>query len=199
MRTAIPLMRARLDLQPPACLFATDAMGASSADAGGFGVVGTPTCLEEVREVVRGARQLSFTVARLDGDQSGLKRPERALQRTIPKTTLPSALLDKRRWLPVERGRWHDEDHITLGEARVVVRLLRRLAGHPRWHHTFLLSLEDNRPVVGCFTKGRSPSSPLNHMCRQKSAALLATGSRLLLPWVETLKQPADDDSRILY
>jgi len=198
MRTAIPLMRLRLDLTSPALMFATDAMGASEIDAGGYGIVGTETSLPEVREVVRAARQLAYTVARADGSLSGLKRPERALQRTVPRSTLPSSLLMKSRWRLLDRGRWRGTDHITLGEARSVVRLLRRVAAHPRWHHTFLVSLQDNQPVVGCFTKGRSPAPHLNRLCRQKAAVLLAINSKLLLPWVESSGQPADGDSRAL-
>jgi len=198
MRAALPLMRTRLDHRTPELLFAVDAMGASDADAGGFGVVATEAEPSEVREVFATARVLSYTVPRLSGDLSGLRRPEKILTRTVPLSLLPDAVLEAERWTTLDRGRWAIADHNTLGEARTVIKLLRRLATVSHWHRTLIIALEDNQPVCGSFTKGRSPTPHLNRLCRQKSAAILAMNARLVLPWVETARQPADHDSRIV-
>ena len=39
---------------------------------------------------------------------------------------------------------------------------------------------------------------PLSRLVRMKAVVVLTANFRLLLPWVETRKQPADEDSRIL-
>jgi len=171
-------------------------MGATSRDHGGFGVVGTLTEPTEVLDVYRRAKQLSYSLPRVNGDLSGLKRPERVLARTIPSTSLPPTLFVTKRWGTLDKGRWSATDHVTLGEGRAVIRLLRRLAAVPQRHGRFVISLQDNQPICGAFTKGRSPALHLLRLCRQKAAAVLAANFRLLLPWVETKLQPADHDSR---
>jgi len=178
-------------------LFATDARGSESGDGGGFGVVCTAASQQEMESAFDASHTLGFTVARLSGDTSGLRRPEAALARTVPFTVLPDALLKQERWKLLEAGTWAQSDHITLGEGRAVVRLVRRLAAAPGWHRRTILSLEDNRAVAGALGKGRSPSGPVNHICRQVCAAVLAAGNRLLLPWVETSRQMADGASRL--
>ena len=96
-----------------------------------------------------------------------------------------------------DRGRWRLVTISQLGEARVVVRLLTRLAAWPALQDHFLFSLQDNRPTACSMMKGRSPSFALNRILRQKSALCLAGGLRLGLPWVESAKQPADKASRL--
>ena len=46
--------------------------------------------------------------------------------------------------------------------------------------------------------KGRSLAHELNHLLRQKTAAALASRIEILIPWVETIRQPADKISRCL-
>jgi len=196
MRSLLPLAELNLGARPPPLLFATDAMGATGEDCGGFGIVGTPIAEDEIRDVFMRARQLAYSVPRVDGVLSGLKRPERVLTRTVPSTVLPPTLFDRDRWRTVDKGRWRDADHITLGEGRAVIRLLRRLAAAPEWHGRLVMSLEDNQPICGALTKGRSPALHILRLCRQKAAVCLAASIRLVLPWVETLLQPADFDSR---
>jgi len=196
MRSLLPLAELNLGARPPPLLFATDAMGATDDDCGGFGIVGTPIAEHEIRDVFVRARQLAYSVPRVDGVLSGLKRPERVLTRTVPSTVLPPTLFERDRWRTVDKGRWLDADHITLGEGRAVIRLLRRLAAAPEWHGRLVVSLEDNQPICGALTKGRSPALHILRLCRQKAAVCLAASIRLVLPWVETLLQPADFDSR---
>mgnify|MGYP007015701381 FL=1 len=47
--------------------------------------------------------------------------------------------------------------------------------------------------------KGRSPTRELNYLLRQRAAGALSSGTRVILPWVETRLQPADDLSRLLH
>jgi len=197
MRDLIPLMYLDVGAEAADYCFATDARGARAGDAGGYGVAVTPLVKDEFVDIFRCARQLSFTVPRLDGAGSGLKYSQGDLHRTVPHTQLPDGLLVQERWRTVESGTWKFLDHITLGEARVVVRLVRRLLASPRWHRKFIFSLEDNGATAGALTKGRSPAPALNYLCRLFAASALAGRMRWLLPWVETARQTADLASRV--
>ena len=80
---------------------------------------------------------------------------------------------------------------------RSVVFLALVLASHVCVHRHKFLALEDNMSTAGAWTKGRSSSPLLNYLLRRKSASLLAAEIQLLLPWVETTLQPADELSRV--
>lgn len=113
---------------------------------------------------------------------AGSKFGDRHLLPTTPFTLLPDEFFNEKRWLEMDRGRWRFGDHITIGEARVLVRLLARLAAWPALQDRFLFSLQDNRPTACSMMKGRSPSFALNRILRQKSALCLAGGLQLGLP-----------------
>ena len=76
--------------------------------------------------------------------------------------------------------------HITIGESRAVVRLL-RIAPWPQLHGHVLASLQDNWPTACPMTKG-SPTLTLQRVLRQKAAEL-----RVFLPWVESPYKDATD------
>ena len=135
-------------------------------------------------------------MARLD-TVGGARHPEKMLKPTVPFSMLPQQLFDEPRWKEVERGRWKHGDHITIGESRTVVRLLRRVGAWPQLHGQTFITLQDNRPTACSMAKGRSPSYQLNRVLRQKAAVCLAAQLRVFLPWVESQKQPADKSSRI--
>ena len=196
MAASVPWMFLDLGQEFAPFIFATDAMGATDRDAGGYGVVATSASRDESLDLFRRSRILSYTVPKVDGDRSSLHRPDRGITRTAPRTHVAADLLRLDRWRVVDQGRWSSKDHITLGEARVVVRLVRRVVGSKLWHDRIVLSLQDNSSVAGAFGKGRSPSLPLLRLCRQKSAACLLANLRLVLPWVNTALQPADGASR---
>ena len=95
-------------------------------------------------------------------------------------------------------GRWRYADHITLGECRTVVRLLRGIAQCPSAHRTKALSLQDNGATAGASAKGRSPAPALNFLLQQKTASAVAAEVFTSLPWVQTKVMPADDLARLL-
>ena len=95
-------------------------------------------------------------------------------------------------WIPVSWGRWKWADHITLGEGRASLRGLEALSCCSRAHRHVVISLQDNMSWHGAAAKGRSPSAPLNFLLRRRAALAIATEIRMLLPWVQTAKQPAD-------
>lgn len=138
------------------------------------------------------------SVARLSGTFSGAKFADRSLEPTVPFTMLPPEVFDKAAWVPLSWGRWQWEDHVTLGESRVIVRLVQLMLAVPACHRSKAICLEDNQPTAGAMNKGRSTSAPLNYLCRRRAASCLAGGFAVLLPWVESARMPADELSRCL-
>lgn len=192
----IPLMSCHVGSPVLSWLFATDAMGENELNHGGYGMVATKLSDEEVSDLLRHGEAEGLTVARLS-DIGGSKYPDKSLTPTVPFTLLPQSFFDPKRWRLVERGRWRYGDHITLGESRTVLKLLRKVASNPKCHDHAVFTLQDNRPTACSMTKGRSPSFALNRILRQRTAVCLAARLRHFLPWVESEKQPADESSRI--
>ena len=128
-----------------------------------------------------------------------MRRPDLVIRRGVPFTKLPAELFDNdlTQWEDVDAGRWIYNDHITLGESRAVVKLVRALAACSQAHRSKSLLLEDNRPTSGAFMKGRSQSKSLKFLLRQRAASSIAAQLQLYLPWVESERQPADALSRL--
>ena len=199
MARVVPLLSAHIGDKLCPLMFACDAMGASQADAGGFGVVAAAVPSSTIADCFSQGACIARTVARLDGSLSGLRRPDRALRPTLPRSSLPRQLFDgSTEWVTLAQGRWLYEDHITLGEGRAVLRLLQMLTRDVNFHESICMSLEDNQPVAGSMTKGRSQAPALNFLLRRRCALCGAARIKLLLPWVESLLMPADGVSRII-
>ncbi|CAK0883180.1 unnamed protein product [Prorocentrum cordatum] len=199
MARVVPLMYADLGAPPAPVYFAADAMGANVEDDGGWGILVTDMSEDIAKDFIDTGGNLGYTVARLDGELTGLRRPEQVIRRTKPFSLLPDRVFKPDEdWTIVGAGRWRAADHITLGEGRCVVKISRLAAATPALHRTVLPILEDNQPVSGAACKGRSPAHMLNHLLRQKTAAGMASRTKILIPWVETLRQPADKISRCL-
>jgi hypothetical protein len=199
MARALPLAFA--DLGAPLCdvVMGTDAMGASALDHGGFAVVARKYPLDTVKTWFQFGSSPAYTVARLGGDMSGLRDPAREARATKPFSLIPAdAIGSADQWLSLTRGRWSVPDHITLGESRAVVCMLDIFTCSGPRHRCRVLSLQDNQPTAGAMAKGRSPADALNSILRRKAARCLASQTILLLPWVESAKQPADLDSRLI-
>ncbi|CAK0903818.1 unnamed protein product, partial [Prorocentrum cordatum] len=199
MARVVPLMYADLGAPPAPAYFAADAMGANVEDDGGWGILVTDMCEDIAKDFIDTGGSLGYTVARLDGELTGLRRPEQVIRRTKPFSLLPDRVFKPDEdWTIVGAGRWRAADHITLGEGRCVVKISRLAAATPALHRTVLPILEDNQPVSGAVCKGRSPAHMLNHLLRQKTAAGMASRTKILITWVEALRQPADKISRKL-
>ena len=63
-------------------------------------------------------------------------------------------------------------------------------------HGKIKVTLTDNLAALCSLEKGRSSSYHLNRICRQACSYQLGTGIRWRLRHVETLRNPADKDSR---
>ena len=198
MAYVVPLMVCHVGSPIWDWLFSTDAMGANETDYGGYGIAVTRISDSEIDDLLRQGEAVGCSIAGLDG-LHGAKYPEKALVPTVPFTLLAPQLFEESRWLEVEHGRWRFGDHITIGESRTVLKMLRRVSSWPGLHGVALFSLQDNMPTACSMTKGRSPSFPLNRVLRMKAAACLAARLRVFLPWVESALQPADSLSRLLW
>ena len=177
-------------------LFATDAMGPNSSDCGGFGIVATDLQVHELDTLRDHAEHIGKSIARVNGDLSGLKSPSAAIAPTVPFSRLPGSFFCPARWSDVQAGRWRSSDHVNLGELRAVVRLVQQLSANTHFHNHIHYSLQDNTTAAGALNKGRSSSWAINFLLRKKTSACLAGRLNLYLPWVQTSKMPADELSR---
>ncbi len=195
MALAVPFMTLRLDLLLSNVLWATDAQGAGEGDSGGYGIVAKPADDDLMQAIWLCGRATGKTVASLPG--GGPKRSLGVLEATVPFSRLPPRAFDGP-WMDVCAGRWQWSDAIVLGEGRAAVKLVRIIASSPGLHEQVAISLQDNMALAGAWLKGRSPTRELNFLLRERAAGSLASGTRVILPWVETRLQPADDLSRRL-
>ncbi len=179
-------------------LMASDAMGAGSSDKGGYGIVATHISNSERSALLANSEHFGRTITHLGGSTHGLKNPHREIKPNIPFSLLPSSITNINRWQCVGAGRWHWADHITLGEARAVRKTLEATSLIQELHSCVQFSLQDNQPCAGAMHKGRSPAYTLNTIIRRKSALCLATFVRLVLPWIESSRMPADSLSRLI-
>jgi hypothetical protein len=200
MRRALPMMFAELNWGLAPTVFATDAAGGDDGpdSRGTFGIVARHFADRAyVNHIYERARFISRTVVSLDGDPRALKYPEKPCEATRPFTNIHDSVFDPAGWFPILSGSWRVADHITLGEMRTVVKLLDVLLLAGSFFKTKVLSMQDNMCVAGSGRKGRSPSTPVNYLLRRKTARTIAGAIRILLPWTESAKQPADSLSRL--
>ena len=179
-------------------IFASDAMGAGendAGDAGGFGIVSKEIDPGVTVDIWRRGFQTGLSVTRLDGTLGSKWSAKKAVSPTVPFSRLPDSVFDEN-WEVLAQDRWKWRDHITLGEGRAHVRIISALASVSGAHRARVLALEDNAPVSFSMAKGRSPSEPLNFLCRRRGALCLAAQFTVATPWVETSRMPADDASR---
>ena len=100
------------------------------------------------------------------------------------------------RWSEVVRLRWRIADHNNLGEVRILVLALRRLARSSRSWDKRVLCISDSLVAIGALSKGRSPSWPVLRLCRMAAAVQLAAGIRPYFRWVPSKRNHADGPSR---
>eukprot|EP00438_Fugacium_kawagutii_P022823 Skav218923 [mRNA] locus=scaffold2031:18320:23007:+ [translate_table: standard] len=126
-------------------------------------------------------------------------KPRRKLEYEAPTMVppLPEPLCNKNRYSLLWRKRWRKTDmHINAKEAMVCVSSLRRTARVASLHRKLKVTLTDNITALTVFERGRSSSFALNRLCRNACAYQLACGLRWRLRHIETLRNPADEDSR---
>ena len=197
MSWSLPLCFHDLCHKSPGVIFATDAQGANSVDAGGYGAVARRTTAAQFDSAYEMACCPGLTVVKLDGTIPGGHLEGQQAARRVPFSRIPRSLLeDESQWTTVFAGRWKYEEPVVLGEGRCVLKLLVCIFYNKCYHNSIILSLQDNQAVTGSLMKGRSPAPAVNYMCRRKAGLALASGVRVILPWTETGNNPADKSSR---
>ena len=179
-------------------MMATDAMGAdgSTDDLGGFGIVAGNVPQALALDCLKLGARPGKALHR-DMMLEGRRNPDAPITRTTPFTLLLGQLFDDTtEWQVLAQGRWQWLEHITAGEMRAVLRLLRIMASCHRCHRSKIISLQDNLAVAALLAKGRSSAPLLNFLLRRRTAYCLFAELLLIAPWGESGKQTADESSR---
>jgi hypothetical protein len=100
------------------------------------------------------------------------------------------------RWKKVAVVRWQREEHVNVGEARALLLAVRHSSRSSEIRGRRVLILSDSLVVVGSISKGRSSSYPINRQCRRACAHAVLWGTRFLVRYVSTHRNPADGPSR---
>lgn len=193
------LMGLYVDLGAPISevVLATDAEGSNGQDFGGYGIVATVMTGREARLLWEAGTRPGFALARLGQEKRVIDKAARSLHPNLPVSSVPKEIWEApRSWIPIAAGRWRWEEHITVGEMRAVILALERIVQVESFYRSKVISLEDNMPCSYAIAKGRSSAGPLNFLLRRRCALCAAAELRLLLPWVETWRMPADWVSR---
>jgi hypothetical protein len=104
-------------------------------------------------------------------------------------------------WTVRASARWRGPvglAHINVLEFRALLLSVRRAVSGADWCKAsqLLASWTDSSVVLGAACKGRS-SSWLNRHCRELAALLVLSDTRLVLSYISTLLNPADEPSRV--
>ena len=180
MARAVSLMRRQLNTRIGGMIFATDAQGMGEGDLGGYGVVGSMATEEEITSILKLGELPGLTVRRASQFE-GLRNAD-SLRPTVPVSRINHNIFEQTRWQTLMKGRWKLGDHITLGECRAFLKLLRHLSTFPETHKSLVISFQDNMAAACSFKKGRSPSFPILRILRQKAATALVCGFKVFMP-----------------
>lgn len=99
-------------------------------------------------------------------------------------------------WKKISNGPWERQEGIPTLEGRAIVWVMQHLARSSVQHGGKHLILTDSMSCTLALSKGRSSVSPMNRVCRQVGAILLATGMRVSCRWIPSEMNPADGPSR---
>jgi hypothetical protein len=108
----------------------------------------------------------------------------------------PIGALPRALWRTIVSSEWSIAEHINVLELRAVGTAVRWMASRPVSSGRRVLLLSDSQVVVGAVSKGRSSSRDLLVCLRVLCAWLLATGLQLVVRWVASADNPADEPSR---
>ena len=111
---------------------------------------------------------------------------------------LPRTSIDARKWSwKIAKGwKWKHKDHINVLEMEALYQSLRWKVRGGRVVNKRFLHLVDSQVVLGVVAKGRSSSHKLNRVVKKINLLLLGCHAYMLLGWVRTELNPADEPSR---
>ena len=191
---------------------------ASDASESGFGVTSTMIDATEVARVGRVAERSRFRLdlelaprqramqraGFVDDEGAGPWRPSAPEEASAGAWALdenfdevPAGWLDQARWSLCRSGVWSRAEGIAILEARAVLAAVRRLA-QTRWGHDIRhVHLCDNMGVVLSICRSRSKDYSMLAVIRRINAYLLARNIRLIVRWIPSELNSADEASRI--
>ena len=129
------------------------------------------------------------------GDEDFVRKPlfrEHKVQKDMP---LESFVAPKQ-FVQSSIFSFNKQSHVNIQEARALRAVVRIAARRPSHHHSRLLVAVDSRVVQGAFIRGRSSSSALNRVLKTVVPFLLACRIRLVVLWLSSAANPADDGTR---
>ena len=100
-------------------------------------------------------------------------------------------------WRTVSAGRWQREETMPILECRSLVWALRHRLRSSASFGQRCLFLTDSLTQALALSKGRSPSSPMNGICRFWGAMCLASGTLASVRWIPGEVNAADPPSRV--
>ena len=102
------------------------------------------------------------------------------------------------RWRTVVSSQWNYAEHINVQELRAVSTAMRWVLSRPAAIGRRLLLLSDSTVVVGAANKGRSSSPDILRVLRSVCALVLCAGVQIVVRWVPSEVNPADEPSRFI-
>jgi hypothetical protein len=126
-------------------------------------------------------------------------KPRKKLEMETPTMAVPvsDSLCRRDRYSLLWRKKWKEtKRHINEKEAQVCLTSLKRTARVRKLHGKVKVTLTDNLSCLCALERGRSSSFALNKICRTACAYQMGCGIRWRLRHIETLRNPADRDSR---
>ena len=112
---------------------------------------------------------------------------------------IPRSSIDPSKWVWREcrAFRWRHSEHINLLEFKAALHAIQWRARRGRFHSFRTMLLIDNQSVLAVIAKGRSSSRNINHLLRRLAALCCCLNLYLLVAYVDTSDNPADQGSRI--
>ena len=151
-------------------------------DAGPFGRLGTSHRDEP--------RPDAFDPERHDGGEQFLRAAPRAFDE------VPSSVWERTGWVTVHASRVLGTHNILALEGEALHRAFKHALRSLRVHGRRVLFLVDNLPLAMAVAKGRAKSPLLTRVLLKISALSLATGTRMVVRWIPSEFNAADDPSR---
>ena len=146
----------------------------------GGGVVATTATVEEQRSEARWATRAGWCVWIGGGYfELGIEDDRLVLGDKVRAPAVGPMWDDTSRWRELFRWRWQHEEHINVLEMRTGLASVRRAVRDPASWGRRILCIGDNLVTLRAFSKGRSSSQPVLHLCRRMCALVLAFGIRL--------------------
>jgi hypothetical protein len=97
------------------------------------------------------------------------------------------------RWSTIISSAWRSPEHINALELRAVLLALHWALSYPSAHSSRVYLLVDSTVALFALWKGGSSSATLLMIVRKINALLMASGTALLIGWLPSAVNPADD------